>query len=738
MITQKTYKPLLPLIVTLCSICILLGILTACQTDEYPVAGVTRTVSMTVNVTRQSETPSSRATLTETGENEQSDITATWTQGDILIVKAADGTHMGTLTYDPVTSSEDKASFIGEVETNAVETANCHFFYFGSDCFESDIEINEIDNFTLSYATQGGTLAWIEKHDVYSASTSVDFGKETAETPTINLERPLAFGHFKLVFPERVTYEGGPISLSAENLSTSLTLSTTNAAQVGTASVGEGETEKVGTITINPPKNSETTYSNIVDLYIAIIAPDDIELIPTFSTKIGEEEYSCTLDPHLWQQSQFIHDGYQQGFTVTMQANQIEKEDPDNPLTKFAKTNLIRISPRGSSEIVNGFAEDETHPGALFQWGRNYGFMPVEKGWFTESAVPENFKEYYKECITNGELYSHWLDAFGSITSINNKTTPEYIVVLPSSSFPIPLAGVILNGSNINVRSEIQSDWLYYNEGYNTKYIMEGHQFTETETSITHSGSVEYWPFEKVQNGETWEGMAEHMNYYNTTNSANPTNPCPEGWRLPTPKEFQSILPSIIWTASDGKGLHAKTFDELIAQTDVEIKTMENGKRYAFRWLKADQGLKIQAVTVGDDFSEGDQIIWTSNKVVTRIFPFTGRIEDCTIRSYPTISLPFYLHNPLQDSQEILSKETSTCIDLSNVSNLNHNACNRNRFFGGYWTSPTWAVFSFHTEDVKISGFGEASIELGVDQRPYAYAIRPVRDENYHSNAKRK
>lgn len=752
MYKSKTYKSFLPHIILLSYMGVMLCILTACQNDDSPVVNITRTVSMTVDVSRQGDNPlsdgqsASRATVSE---NDEGHLKTTWEGNDKLIVKAEDGTHLGTLS-NPTTSSNGNATFTGELTTSAQGAVNCHFFYV-----HSSYSYNQDNDIILDYSRQDGTLDWIAKHDVYSATAVVTFEETTAESESIELKRPLAFGHFTLIFPEGVEYVDQPITLLAENLQTSLILTNKNEASTSASSTEDSAADgNTGTITITKAvagtgesdaasESAGGTSVSTADFYVAILPSTEstsgTTLTPTFTVTIDEIEYTGTLGSHTWTANSFVREDKNKGVSVAMKGETIE-EDPDNPLTKFATSNLIRLSARGDNNIVNGFADDPTHPGALFQWGRNYGFMPVDASTFPEGTIPDNFKDYYDNCVANNDLYSHWLDAFGPVTTAT--LLPEYIVVTPyvppmSYSRPIYTGGTH-NGTNIKVNAFSYDNSSYtsppYNDVNNQIYLMMNARVEESGTYTSKSGLSDFWPFKGITMPTDWLGWSEKLNYsHPNNNDINPFNPCPKGYNLPSDDDFKSILPSDMGTLFQYT-TYAATFDEVLTALGVYIKS-NNQKYFAFRWVMQNDinGIEIQSVQVDTPDIEKSSINWDGPTKVRRFFPFTGRIEDLTLATLDNdFSLPFFVHKDIKSNNELKNLlDENEGLDLSKITNLN-------KFFGGYWTSSGDRAFSFHTEEVELNGFGPACMSLTGDSRPYGYAIRPVKDDSQPSNAKRK
>lgn len=121
----------------------------------------------------------------------------------------------------------------------------------------------------------------------------------------------------------------------------------------------------------------------------------------------------------------------------------------------------------------------------------------------------------------------------------------------------------------------------------------------------------DYYPNNSSQ---TWEERAETMGYTHAT-------PCPEGWRIPTIKDYQEIMP-VINGNTGNKGSNAWN-------TLVQIKELEDGTCCAFRWSKEDDYyysyLKIECLVIDENTTE-ESIDWENENVVTRYFKGAGYI----------------------------------------------------------------------------------------------------------------
>lgn len=123
---------------------------------------------------------------------------------------------------------------------------------------------------------------------------------------------------------------------------------------------------------------------------------------------------------------------------------------------------------------------------------------------------------------------------------------------------------------------------------------------------------------------ETWTDRTSKL--YNNDGNASYNNPrpwpCPEGYRLPTTAEYLYIMPK--------KENQTKSFTSL-----VELKTLEDGTKYAIRWAYSDDNstftvgsawnehLTINCLIVPNTCTDPSSVDWSDSHVVTRVF-YTG------------------------------------------------------------------------------------------------------------------
>lgn len=179
---------------------------------------------------------------------------------------------------------------------------------------------------------------------------------------------------------------------------------------------------------------------------------------------------------------------------------------------------------------------------------------------------------------------------------------------------------------------------------------------------------------------QTWEERAEAMGYTHTT-------PCPDGWRIPTMKNYQEIMPVIDGrTGNIGSGAW---------NTLVQIKELEDGTHCAFRWSAEEDYyysyLKIECLVV-DENADEDTIDWSDENVVTRYFKGAGYLIG-HVNLWQFGYSTHYTARPLEWGRYTASVQevgygTAVVVVTQNQSLMNYG--------GFYWTSDAnQNVFSF-------------------------------------------
>lgn len=329
-------------------------------------------------------------------------------------------------------------------------------------------------------------------------------------------------------------------------------------------------------------------------------------------------------------------------------------EDPRNPLSKFSVSNL------GSSSVTR--SGDGSF--LLYQWGRNQG-------------------------------YKDWQDALGERIHADNINDQDGFVAYNLNYSQ--------NGSVFSGTGGFQGTYQWFdNVPRNISDLQELQENTDKFVMNAFPGEwdtyTDYWANTAFgyETGEIdWEGRATACGYTET-------DPCPDGWRLPTEADFKEILPS----ASSEMNVSSLK-PEIRKAGDVD---------YAISWEMNNDGLLVKCLVLDSPTSNPD---WTSKDVVTRVFPFTGAIVPMTgeyINYNDGKKYRYATPYHMTDNPE------SMCdVDADNHFLISAGE-DTGTTFGGYWVSDAKKAFSFSNPTD-----GGGYLRIAEDHPARAYAIRPVK-----------
>lgn len=334
------------------------------------------------------------------------------------------------------------------------------------------------------------------------------------------------------------------------------------------------------------------------------------------------------------------------------------EEDPRNPLAKFATSNL------GSTTTRSG--EDSF---LLYQWGRNQG-------------------------------YKDWIDAFGEPTLTDNSlASQDGFVVNKNNFFDMAVAISGTGGHDWN------NKWLY-NQPYHITSVGDFRGSTDKYVMLAFPGTssyLDYWISALNEGGQepnaNWGVRATACGY-------SETDPCAEGWRLPTADDFNDIFPTVPTGVSE------------LSLTSLKPEIRNSGDvDYAIAWEMQEDGLLVKCLVLDNATDTPD---WTSKDVVSRIFPFTGAIVPLTgtYTDWSNEGKTINYATPYHMTDDPKAAEGTD----DNGHFLVKPGVDTGKTFGGYWVSDAKKTFSF-TNPADGSG----TLRLGDDHPARAYAIRPVK-----------
>lgn len=673
--------------------------LASCSNDDYYGGASGNEVQLTVDIRKPGFMDETRTALFESS-TKIGDLDCVWTENDQVIV-VNNGARVGILKLMPGYEGQETGRFDGSITGLSDGNHSLTFYYLGT----GKDAVGASGEQDYKFDTQAGTLASLSAKDLLISETpvTVSIDGKTGYTDDMALARQFSFAHFRLVLPSGVSAAGQTVTVSGTNVMNEAILN-----------YSKPLTHKAGDINVTVLANN--------DFYMTLLPQSAVS--PTFTVTVSGKTYKGELAQKDIDKNIFINEilsdvSMTRGWPVTM--TEVETETPDfptdpdygddyanedtrNPLHKFAKYNLVRVGERGSLE--NGFADSETENGALYQWGRNYGFND-SKGIYEGTA--------YESLVGNG--FSQWLDAFGEISYFwdEYRSHPDYYIYNPTNNAVVCGTGAHFNNgyywadapqtySNVDELKELT-----------TKYVMDGNPVGATD---------DYWINNFGNGGSTWSLRSNACGY-------DKSDPCPDGWRMPTEAEMRSILPS------DNKEVTRQSLTQILNSIGTQQRTSSDGYNYVIKWSNEGNALKIMALVTEGKLSNSEvrNIDWSSKEVVTRYFPFTGFIDNvtgCNIyveagydgRGY--YALPYHRNRTVDEGNWMVSigHDGLTYPTYEYVKILpgdNYGFC-----IGCYWVSDGKRALKFSNRQ----SFEKTSYILIENGNPVmGYAIRPVMDK---------
>ena len=673
------------------------------------------------------EADATRTNLTEVAGN----LKWEWSETDQLLVTTTDGAYAGTLNLKEITNdAKTNAVFEGNLNPSLANgELSLNFTYTG------DTEPLAAKNpFVVEFDSQDGSFDALKGRDIITTTVKANKTSNYISIPDFSMRHYLSAGHFELVF-EDTSVQLQSVSISGTGLKNKSSLNLGNL----------NWTDSEGSIAVDPAmKDFYVTLapSNGLDMLFTAVTTDG----KTFEGSMGvvfDLPSGRYLRRQIANSDPSLDESYV-GIPITMTEKAAEnpggdygEDDPDypdyanedtrNPLHKFAKYNLVRVGERGS--LVNGFAEDSADHGALYQWGRNYGYMDT-KG------------IYGNGILTIDDKYINFVDALGDFDNLDAVTSRQldYYVYNPNSNRYFMTSGTAMRYTP----KEEYILWYdvphFYTDkqdliDHPDKYFMDGTPGNRYMSYGTYGigGEVkdykeDYWLTSFGNGGSVWEKRAEACGYEKT-------NPCPEGWSLPSIEDYKAIAPE------EGLDIIGNLYSQL--NNYYEDRQTTDGIRYIIRWnyTSQDDAITIEAVVVDKDFSETvNSLFWDKhrNDKVVRVFPFTGVIQ-------PLIFLSDGLY--MASEEYVVRPHHRGCLDFTGYpggygesnnfiwtlvgpADMNYG----NRSFGGYWVKEKGSAFMFEASE-KRGGtntsnqtISKASCLMTSEKCSpvMAYAIRPV------------
>ncbi len=703
---------------------LLLG-LTACSNEDLTSQSGKyngETVFVSLNVDRSKA--ATRTTINEVDAEGGIGLSNVWAKGDQVTLVNAAGAVVGILTLEGDGGSSE-GIFTGEA---TIADGEYTVWYLG-DAQNGDpyASFNESGEYINKLATAGcevsGNFSDLNKGDLMNSKVQIIVKNGKASVAeNVNLEAQMAMAHFTL------SMDGLDAALADDNSSLSISY------------------------TIDDTPYSYTITNKNADVYVPLFPG---EYAPVFTLNSDGKSYSYSFTNKTKVEAGLYYavgSGVGNGVSVALTEDKDDlykeyaNEDPRNPLHKFAKYNLTR-----GEDNLNVFVENEDAYGALYQWGRYYGF------------IDRNDNTVFGKFNLSSKTYTQFADALGLKRVNNNNDIWDYCVYDPDGSnmysnpefndgFSMKSKVAVVTGMNYFYISgwfsfEVSFDYphfydsisnivtdhpCYYMNGiYDKSLSLQKHGIYYPAYIEEFSNSGDYWVENFGDGGFNWSARAKAQGF--TTDKE---NPCPDGWRLPTESEMKEIIPE--------NGLYQQNgnLSDMLNKYS-ELRETEKGVKYAIRWnyVNPQNYIEIEAVVVDDTYTSVDQItesFWdkhVSDKVV-RKFPFTGGIRPYTGFVFGDTTWDTVICRPISMGKPAFQSYTEGMNEAIGLISPNETG-GINNHFGGYWVSEKDLAMKFCAENFEreVNGYvREAESEytrIRMEQTGPAFgmAIRPVMDK---------
>lgn len=713
-------------------------VLAGCSGDEFsrPAGSSREAVAVTLTVSR----PGDSSTRTILDDREDGGLSSLWRTGDHLLVVNADGSKTWELTLEKG-AGESRGVFSGTVD-GVTEGAKYRVWYLGDSNNGADpytgvytYEDNCLECVLGSTANLQGLKDDLVRADLLTAEIELTVGDDSKARSKneVEMQPQLAMAHFTLTgLPEGLA-DDADARLTVSNIVNGK--KQTNVAYYIAMNSAEWRGPRSNTdggFTIDNRVFGQGSSNTTAEVYLALF-PDDYKL--TFELTSGNgDTYGYTF-PTATQVEAGRYYAAATGQTGEISCSGIqvpmtedggevpdysdyENEDPNNPLHKFAKTNLTR-----EGDETNTFA-DANDNGALYQWGRNHGYVDT-KGIYENSTMidgspwPVNLQ------------FSNFIDAMGSMSYDSENRSygiMDYFVYSATGQY---------NNCNITCGTAMHhSDSFYFDEpsfyssvedikSHKDRYFMDGTPGEKIRGYGSYyfgmdelDNKADYWVSSFGEGGSTWSARAQKCGYDNP-------NPCPVGWRLPTAAEMREIAP-------EGSGLdESNGFLSTMLSGYSELRETSKGIRYAIRWLYDSDAITIEAVVVDGSYTDRSQLttlFWDqqAGSKVVRKFPFTGMIRpfvgacDAVFNRSVYICRPYHFGLADFGAWPLTVGYYDYYYGVVGTQDNNFNSA-----FGGYWVEEKNVAFKFATRDIATK-LAYSCLLVESAEPVMGYAIRPV------------
>lgn len=702
------------------------------------------------------EADATRTNLTEVAGN----LKWEWSSTDQLLVTTTNGAYVGTLNLKEITNEEKtNAIFEGNLNPSLANGELTLNFTYVANLGEDEDLVGVKNPHVVAYDTQTGDFSVLKSRDVITTTIKANKTNNYIAIPDFSMTHYLSAGHFELVF-DNVDVELQSVTISGTGLKNKSSLNLSNLNWIDTE----------GVISIVPAKKDfYVTLAPAIglDMHFTAVTTDGKTFEGSMKNTDGE---TVTFDLPSGRYLRRLADGANPNLDASYVGIPIEMkeqgsgnpggeygeddpnyedylgEDTRNPLHKFAKYNLTRDD---ANNMVNVFVDNDEAYGALYQWGRYYGFV-------------DNKSKYSSNRYSiNKSTYIQFVEALGAKTTTGNFETWDYSVYnsdgndyyyYPDAPYSDEVNIPIVVGLDYygqpedmwgmnspyfdrariyNEKSQVVIDRPYYlMDGFPKDYLsLQRHGSKYPAYVDEYSNSAEYWFF--GDDGDKWSDRARVQDY-----PEDKRNPCPNGWRLPSLSEMEEIIPE--------NGIYEQNGNLAnMLNNYCELRKSKSGYQYAIRWNYTDSKkyIEIEAVVLDGSYTNSDQLnsdFWDNHRddKVVRKFPFTGGIRPYIGKVYGSSTWDSMICRPISMGKPSFTSITwgwmfaiglVSPIETGNINNL----------FGGYWVDEKGSALKFCAGNFEREVNGNVReteseytrIQLETAGPAFGFAIRPVMDK---------
>ena len=612
------------------------AMLASCTQDENPVGLLDKSDwqerYISVNVYR--EDPSTRTDVSES----EGDLKYTWSKGDQLLVTDQEGERIATLVLNDEDAGKAYGTFSGYGDLPNNQTLNLNFIYLGNDVATGNVS----GNYAISIAEQDGQLTSLPATDIMSSTQQVTISDNAVWIEDFGLQKRLASAHYTLKFPEGVQMTNEVVTISGERIY--------NAASLSLANGLLGSELTAGSITVT---------NGTGDFYIRVIPTT--AYAPTFKVTIDGVEYTGSKESRDdFTAGKFLRAADGTGAVVEMTAAQTE-EDPSNPGNTDHWGNADVNVPMGYEEgTLTYVSQADGWTTNVYSIARQGGFGTmitytnngIRNGILT-SNDDYNYVYYYQWGRWLGFPSSCERTHFNSNGSADGYYPNESQDLKKVDKYNLKLGYVFDSGLMVSYGTCWMGNNSWTVTRSNNCSIIFGKVYSLGTSTLDYVG---------VNEENTWEGRCG--------------NPCPDGYRIPTAKELEALIPS------EGE----------INGSLAEIKEID-GISYAMQWKVLSNGSR--------PYVEIKSVRTTESSI---------EVDDAIFNNVTPVKLPAYGY---LDNQAELQGSNTTGVYWSSDSGTN-NISGTNGLGGKYL-------------EIDFSG-NQAAMGMGVAPRCFGGTILPIKD----------